>query len=159
MGGLGSFRRVKVRYVESFIVIFHVWSQLWSVFRYPWRQDEARRTSLWQVRMTVSSANVSIVTFYACGRSDVNRSYSIGVRVYACILRCQVNLRRLYTELDHCTKGAETRSFRWNTQSCQTVFDCLFDEYQEHKGMLSIEFYLSICSAVSPMLVSRRTAN
>jgi len=43
-------------------------------------QEEARRTSLWQGRMTVSSANVPVVKFGACGRSDVNRGYSIGHR-------------------------------------------------------------------------------
>ena len=79
MVGLGTLRNVKVRFVEfdSFIVISHVWSQLWSVLGYSWRQEEAWTASLWQVRMTVSSENVPIVTFGACGRSDVNRRYSI----------------------------------------------------------------------------------
>jgi hypothetical protein len=75
-------RKVKVRYVEldSFISISHVWSRLWSIFRYSWRQDEAQRTSVWQFRMTLSSANVPVVKFGACGKSDVNRRYSTGPR-------------------------------------------------------------------------------
>jgi hypothetical protein len=77
---MGSMCNLKVIYVDlvTLTFIFHFLSHMWRIRRYSWRMQEALRTSLWLVSMTVSSANVPIVTLSACGRSDVNRRYSRG---------------------------------------------------------------------------------